>query len=148
MDAGADDAWLTPILMKKGRPAHTLHVLAGAEVLPVLRDLVFELVPTLGVREHAVTKRMLERYWQPVTVDSGVVRIKVGHSGGRIVTATPEFSDVVAVAEETGRPVREVLASANAAAAAVGLVVGGDVPGRQLATGGSVKLRARPGQKR
>ena len=53
MDAGADDAWLTPILMKKGRPAHTLHVLAGAEALPRLRELVFDLVPTLGVREYA-----------------------------------------------------------------------------------------------
>ncbi len=124
MDAGADDAWLSPILMKKGRPAHTLHVLAGFEALPALRELVFELVPTLGVREYPVTKRMLERYWQTVTVGEAEVRIKVGHRDGRITTATPEFVDVVAAAGASGRPVRDVLAAANAAAVAAGLFPG------------------------
>ena len=129
MDAGADDAWLNPILMKKGRPAHTLHVLAGADALPALRKLVFELVPTLGVREYPVTKRMLERYWQTVSVDGAEVRIKVGHHDGRITTATPEFSDVVEAAEATGRSVRDVMAAANASAVAAGLVAGGSNPG-------------------
>jgi len=128
MDAGADDAWLSPILMKKGRPAHTLHLLAGAEVLPALRELVFELVPTLGVREYAVTKNVLDRLWVEVKVDGRPVRIKVGHRDGRILTATPEFADVAGVAAATGQSQRAVLASANAAAAAAGLVVGGDVP--------------------
>jgi len=131
MDGGADDAWLSPILMKKGRPAHTLHVLAGGEALPHLRDLVFELVPTLGVREYPVAKRMLERYWQPVSVGEAEVRIKIGHRDGRITTATPEFSDVLAAAEAVDRPVRDVLAAANAAAVAAGLVQG------KLATGPS-----------
>jgi pyridinium-3,5-bisthiocarboxylic acid mononucleotide nickel chelatase len=129
MDAGADDAWLTPILMKKGRPAHTLHVLAGAEALPRLRELVFELVPTLGMRETATTKRMLERLWAEVEVDGHPVRIKLGHRNGRIITATPEFSDVVAVADASGKTERSVLAGANAAAAAAGLAVGADLPG-------------------
>lgn len=129
MDAGADDAWLTPILMKKGRPAHTLHVLAGADALPVLRERVFDLVPTLGVREYPVTKRMLERYWSVVQVHGQPVRIKLGHRDGRILTTTPEFADVCAVAKATDRTQRSVLASANAAAAAAGLVVGAEVPG-------------------
>ncbi len=129
MAAGADDAWLSPVLMKKGRPAHTLHVLAGADSLPRLRELVFELVPTLGVREYAVTKHTLERYWQAVVVYETEVRIKVGHRDGRITTATPEFSDVVAAAEASGRPVRDVLNAANAAAVAAGLVHGGSVGG-------------------
>jgi len=128
MDAGADDAWLTPILMKKGRPAHTLQVLAGADALPRLRELVFDHVPTLGVREYPVTKRMLERYWHTVSVDGAAVRIKVGHHSGRITTATPEFSDVAEAAEATGRPVRDVMAAANAVAVAAGLVVGADTP--------------------
>ncbi|HEY3339138.1 MAG TPA: nickel pincer cofactor biosynthesis protein LarC [Propionicimonas sp.] len=127
MEAGADDAWLTPILMKKGRPAHSLHVLAGSAALPQLRELVFDLVPTLGVREYPVTKRMLERYWHAVQVEGADVRIKVGHRDGRIATATPEFSDVVAAAEASGRPVRVVLAAADAAAVAAGLVPGGPV---------------------
>lgn len=127
--AGADDAWLTPILMKKGRPAHTLSVLAAPERAGDLRERVFELVPTLGVREHPVSKDVLARGWQAVAVGSHEVRIKVGLRSGRIITATPEFADVAAVAEATGRPVREVLAAAGAAAVAAGLTLGAPAPG-------------------
>jgi uncharacterized protein (TIGR00299 family) protein len=122
--AGADDVWLTPILMKKGRPAHTLHVLTGTDALAAIRELVFELVPTLGVREHAVTKHTLGRFWRSVLVDGTEVRIKVGHRLGRITSATPEFEDVAAVASATGRTERDALSAANAAAAAAGLIIG------------------------
>jgi uncharacterized protein (DUF111 family) len=115
--------------MKKGRPAHTLHVLSGAEALARLRDLVFDLVPTLGMRETPTTKHMLDRSWVEVQVDGHPVRIKLGHRNGRIITATPEFSEVVAGAEASGRTERSVLAGANIAAAAAGLVVGADLPG-------------------
>jgi len=124
LDAGADDAWLTPILMKKGRPAHTLQVLCAPEASGRLAGLVFDLVPTLGVRETAATKHVLDRLWVGVEVDGRAVRIKVGHRDGRILTATPEFEDVAAAAAASGRTQRDVLAAANAAASAAGLVVG------------------------
>lgn len=126
--AGADDAWLSPILMKKGRPAHTLHVLASPSQRPALRDLVFQLVPTLGLREYAVIKRALPRVWRPVQVGEAEVRIKLGLRLGRVTTATPEFADVLAVAEAAGRPVRDVLTAANAAAVAAGLTSGAALP--------------------
>ncbi len=126
LDSGADDAWLSPILMKKGRPAHTLHVLCGPGSRDGLREQVFALVPTLGLREYPVTKHALERLWRPVVVGDREVRIKLGLRGGRITTAMPEFADVVAVAEATGRDVRHVLDAANAAAAAAGYIGGGD----------------------
>lgn len=126
--AGADDAWLTPILMKKGRPAHTLSVLASTDRLDSLRDEVFTLVPTLGVREYQVTKFELQRAWHPVTVGEATVRIKIGHSDGRILTATPEFADVAAVAEASGRPLRVVFADAVAAAEMADLAAGKPVP--------------------
>lgn len=113
--AGADDAWLAPILMKKGRPAHTLHVLARGEALPALRRLIPELVPTLGVREHPVTKWVLDRRWEQVSVDGQPVRVKLGLRDGEILTATPEFADVAAAADVLGRPQREVLTAAISA---------------------------------
>lgn len=128
LEAGADDAWLSPILMKKGRPAHTLHVLADPAQRPGLRDKVFELVPTLGLREYPVTKRALARVWRPVLLGDAQVRIKLGLRQGRITTATPEFADVQAVAEAAGRPVRHVLSEANAAAVAAGLTSGAALP--------------------
>lgn len=114
--AGADDAWLTPILMKKGRPAHTLSVLCAADLAPMLRELVFELVPTLGIREQTIAKHVLDRRWETVTVAGQPVRIKLGLQDRRIVTATPEFEDVASAARTTGRSERVVMAEAIAAA--------------------------------
>lgn len=128
--AGADDAWLAPILMKKGRPAHTLHVLCAPPAAGGLRDEIFRQVPTLGVRQTQVTKHALERSWVGVDVDGGHVRIKLALSSGQILTATPEFSDVMEVAETTGRPQRVVLAEAIAAAQAAGLAPGVSWPER------------------
>lgn len=117
LEAGAADAWLTPILMKKGRPANTLSVLCRPALAPELRRLVFELVPTLGVRESPVDKWVLDRRWETVSVLGHEIRVKLGILDGRIVTATPEFEDVASVAAASGRPQREVMAAASAAAA-------------------------------
>lgn len=127
--AGASDAWLTPILMKKGRPAHLLGVLAPTDRADAVRDAIFAHVPTLGVRDHAVGKHELDRTWRDVAVGDATVRIKIGHRDGRILSATPEFADVVAAADDTDRPVRALLADAVAAAAAAGLAVGRPLPG-------------------
>ena len=119
--AGAPDAWLVPILTKKGRPAHTLCVLAHDGDREALRDKVFALTSTLGVRETPVSRTALQRDWRAVTVRGGEVRIKVGLRAGRIATATAEFEDAAALARTRGVPVRRVLDEAAAAADAAGL---------------------------
>ena len=124
LEAGAADAWLTPILMKKGRPAHTLHVLATPERARALREVIFTHTTTIGVRSTVVAKTALSRTWVDVSVLGGTVPVKVAHRGGVIVSATPEFEDVAALAAATGQPVRAVLARASAAAAQVGLEPG------------------------
>ncbi|HET9143226.1 MAG TPA: hypothetical protein VFO68_27935, partial [Actinophytocola sp.] len=53
---------------------------------------------------------------------------KVGHAGGVIVRATPEFDDVAALARRLDRPERQLLAEAAAAAAAAGLIEGAALP--------------------
>ena len=124
LDAGAADAWLTPILMKKGRPAHTVHALVSLGAADVVREVLFAHTSTLGVREYAVARHALARSWVPVAVDGETVRIKVGSRAGRIVQATVEFEDARAAAQRLGRPVREVLAAAEAAAAVAGMARG------------------------
>ena len=121
LGAGAPDAWLVPILMKKGRPAHTLCVLAHDRDREALRDKVFALTSTLGVRETPVSRTALQRDWRAVTVPGGEVRIKVGLRAGRIATTTAEFEDAAALARTRGVPVRRVLDEAAAAADAAGL---------------------------
>jgi hypothetical protein len=114
--AGASDAWLTPIMMKKGRPAHTLSVLASPETADAVRRVVFTETSTIGLRETAVVKRALEREMRTVTVDGVDVRVKVAVLHGEVVNVAPEYEDVAAAAAELGRPVKAVLAAAVAAA--------------------------------
>ena len=114
--AGAHDAWLVPVLMKKGRPAHVLHVLAPAERLPALQEVVLRETTTLGVRSYAVTRRVLDRAWRTVEVDGRPVRVKLGLLGGEVVNAVPEWEDVAAAAAALGRPAKLVLQDAVARA--------------------------------
>jgi uncharacterized protein (TIGR00299 family) protein len=127
LNAGAADAWLVPIVMKKGRPAHTLAVLTPGPRRDALRRLIFELTSTIGVREVAVTRIALDRFWVPLPVEGGQVRLKVAHRGGEVVHATPEFDDAAQVAAERRVPVRRVLEEAVAAAEREGFV-----PGRRV----------------
>jgi len=129
LEAGALDAWLTPILMKKGRPAHTLHVLARPEDEPSLAGIVLAHTSTLGVRVTPVRRNVLERSWCPVQVAGRAVRIKIGHRHGRVYQATPEFEDAAQLAAATGIPLAQVLAMARAAAADAGLAGGAEWPG-------------------
>lgn len=126
--AGAADAWLTPILMKKGRPAHTLHVLAAPELLPTVQSLVLSRTPSIGLRVARVGKLALPRSWFDVPVAGRTVRVKVAHRDGTIMQATAEFDDVAALAVSLDRPVAEILAAAEAAAVTAGLVPGRPLP--------------------
>ncbi|MGV8978589.1 MAG: nickel pincer cofactor biosynthesis protein LarC [Cellulomonas sp.] len=124
LEAGAGDAWLVPIVMKKGRPAHTLAVLTDAAHRAAVRTLVFTLTSTIGVREIEVARTALDRVTRTVPVAGGEVRVKVAHDGGVVVHAAPEFDDVAALADITGLPVRALLAAAVAAVEHAGLVTG------------------------
>ncbi len=114
--AGAADAWLTPILMKKGRPAHTLSVLTAPEHAEAVRRVVFHESSTIGLREHPVGKRALDRETRTVSVGGADVRVKVALLDGEVVNVSPEYEDVAAAAATLGRSVKAVLAAAVAAA--------------------------------
>ena len=114
MDAGASDAWLTPILMKKGRPAHTLSVLGRPDVVPGLERVVLAHTTTIGLRRHAVDKVALPRETLEVVVYGERVRVKLARLAGEVVTATPEYDDVARVAALKGLPERVVVDAARA----------------------------------
>ncbi len=126
--AGALDAWLTPILMKKGRPAHTVHALVARDRQVGVTEVLARHTTSFGVRAAQVSRVALARGWVPVAVLGIDVAVKIAHADGRILHATPEADDVVAVAARLGLPVREVLTAATVAAAALGLRVGEPVP--------------------
>ena len=136
LGAGALDAWLVPVLMKKGRPAHVITVLAHPRQTAALRDVVLTETSTLGVRETGWARTALPRGWVDVLVGLDAVAVKVAHRHGQVVRATPEFGDVDAVARTSGRPVVDVLSAAVAATAGAGLVAGAAVPAELRATPG------------
>ena len=115
LEAGADDAWLVPILMKKGRPAHTLRVLTPASRVAAVQEVVFAQTSAIGLRRLAVDKVALPREIVTVTVGGQPVRVKLARSGDRVVNAQPEWDDVAAASERTGEPAKAVLARALAA---------------------------------
>jgi uncharacterized protein (TIGR00299 family) protein len=117
LDAGASDTWLTPVLMKKGRPAHTLSVLLSAAHRAAVLRALFTETSTLGLREQVVGKVALARQEAAVDVDGQRVRVKLAWYEGAVVNAQPEYEDVAAAALALDRPVKVVLAQAAAAAA-------------------------------
>ncbi|GAA4989806.1 nickel pincer cofactor biosynthesis protein LarC [Kineococcus glutinatus] len=114
--AGAADAWLTPVLMKKGRPAHVLGVLVEPAGVEAAAAVVLGHTSAIGLRTSAVRKHPLPRRWVEVEVGGQPVRVKLAERDGRVVTAQPEFADVAAAAVVLRVPERTVLARATAAA--------------------------------
>lgn len=116
LDAGASDAWLTPILMKKGRPAHTLSVLVAADRADAVRREVFRQTTTIGLRETTVAKRALDRELRSVEVDGHRIDVKLATLEGEVLNAQPEYEHVADAAQATGRPIKDVLSVAVAKA--------------------------------
>jgi len=114
--AGASDAWLTPVLMKKGRPAHTLSVLCRAAARDAVQAVVVSATSTIGLRVQPVQKVELARTQETVEVLGGTVGVKVARTGGQVVNVSVEFEDVAALARTLQLPAKEVLRAATAAA--------------------------------
>jgi uncharacterized protein (TIGR00299 family) protein len=105
--SGARDAYLTPVVMKKGRPGIHLTALIPPPLLEVCISVVLRETSTLGVRMHRVVRRTLPREERVVRTSFGPVRVKVVEREGRR-TAAPEFEECRRIAAESGRAVRDV----------------------------------------
>ncbi len=126
IEAGAHDAWLSPVVMKKGRPGTVVHVLCDPSQVPMVRDTLRDSTGSLGVRVSLGERWPAARTVDSVWVDDQVIRVKV--SAGRVKA---EYEDVARAARRSGSPLREVAFRAEAAwreqrggPAVVGLVTG------------------------
>lgn len=113
LGAGALDVWLTPIIMKKSRPAVTLSVLSAPTDTAKLADIVIAETTTLGVRISSAHRQTLAREFREVRTRHGVVRVKLGLNGGKVIKAMPEYEDVKGVAKKAGRPMQAILSEIN-----------------------------------
>lgn len=107
-EAGALDATLSPVVMKKNRLGTKLEVLVTADKMDALVEAVFRETTSIGVRYHPVGRRVLERSFETVRAGGARIGLKVARSGGRTVNVQPEYDDLVAAARKTGRPLKEL----------------------------------------
>jgi hypothetical protein len=110
--AGALDVYLTPILMKKGRPATLLSVLCQQAEAGSLRAALFDETTTLGVRTTEVTRHCLARSVEQVATPFGTIRVKLVQLPGGGSKAAPEYEDCRQAAEAHGVPLRLVYEAA------------------------------------
>ena len=109
LSAGAHDAWITPVVMKKGRPGHTVSVLVDPALASSVRAVLQAETGTLGVRGTVMERWPAARVMDRVEVDGEPVRVKV--SPGRVKA---EQRDAARAAWRQGLPLREVLFRAEA----------------------------------
>lgn len=114
--AGALDAWVEPIIMKKGRPACKLMFLCEESKLNVLLAIVFAETGTLGVRYHAVQRSVLERGFVQADTAYGAVRIKYGKKDDVLSSWAPEYEDCKDIAVKQQVPLKAVYEAARKAA--------------------------------
>jgi uncharacterized protein (TIGR00299 family) protein len=115
MEAGALDAFVTPIQMKKNRPGVMVSVLCDETRIPVLEDLLFRETTTLGIRRYPVSRHKLKRQAAEVITAFGPVKGKLGWLGERPPTFSPEYDDCVRIATALALPLREIYDAAQAA---------------------------------
>ena len=113
--AGALDAWLEPITMKRGRGAYKVCVLAPSGERERLARLLMRETGTLGVRHHGVGRTVAERRRVEVELPYGKCTVKVGSIDGEDFVIAPEYADAARLAEETGLPLPRVYSDARAA---------------------------------
>jgi pyridinium-3,5-bisthiocarboxylic acid mononucleotide nickel chelatase len=116
LQAGALDASLTPLIMKKGRPGVLLSVLSAREHADTLTDIIFRETTSIGIRMQEVARKKLSRELQDVRTRHGIVRVKVSRRGDEVLTVSPEYEDCRRIALESGLPLRTVMQEAVRAA--------------------------------
>lgn len=107
-EAGANDVYWVPIIMKKGRPGLMLNVLVHEDGLGAVENVMFSETTTLGLRYMRASCHRLGRQFYPVHTQWGTVRVKAGYYKGELIQYAPEFSECEAIAREQQVPIKRV----------------------------------------
>ncbi len=113
LESGALDAYVTPLVMKKGRPGHLITVVCPSEAVAGVVEVILRETTSLGCRSYPVTKHYLQRRMETVATPWGPVPVKVALVGDTAVRRVPEFEACAELARAAGVPVRDILAAAG-----------------------------------
>jgi hypothetical protein len=106
--AGALDVFLENIIMKKSRPGIKLTAIVREHDVDKMADILFNETTTIGIRIYRADRKILEREVKRIKTRYGFVRVKVSRLNGKIVTTTPEYEDIKAIAEKTNTPIKNI----------------------------------------
>ncbi len=115
LEGGCLDAWASPAMMKKSRPAWVLTALCAESDVEAVEGILFSQTPTFGIRRRRCLRSTLAREHETVETPYGPVRVKIGRRGGEVLSASPEFADCRDAADSHHVAVREVLSAASEA---------------------------------
>ncbi len=107
-ESGAADVTMTPIVMKKSRPAHMLSVLCSHDKADQLKEILFRETSSIGLREYPVKKSMLRRETFRVKTKYGEIDVKRCYFKGNVVNEKPEFEQCRMLAREHGVSLEEI----------------------------------------
>jgi hypothetical protein len=110
-DASAHDVFLTPIIMKKSRPAVTVSVLCNVSQQKLIEEAFWLHSSTFGLRSYKVAKSMLRREIVKVKTKYGEITVKNGYLNGRIIKSKPEYEDCKRLAKENGVSIQTIYES-------------------------------------
>jgi uncharacterized protein (TIGR00299 family) protein len=119
LDVGASDAYIVPIIMKKGRPGIQLRVLCRSDCLEDVKNEIFRQTSSIGLRYYEIQKEALSRKFERVQTPYGEVSVKIAFRGEHVFNVAPEYEDCRLRAEECGVPLKQVYQSALLAAASL-----------------------------
>jgi len=107
-DAGALDVFLTPIIMKKNRPAVKITLLSDNDNVNKLADILLKETTSFGLRIYKTERVKLDKEIKAIKTEYGNARVKIGKRNGKIINIAPEYEDCKRIAKEKGIPIREV----------------------------------------
>lgn len=106
---GCMDVFITPVLMKKTRPAVLLTAIAEKQNVEKVIDTIFSETTTFGIRTYEVTRKKLKREIKKINTKFGKLRVKIGYIGNKKVKITPEYEDCLKISEEKKIPLQKIL---------------------------------------
>jgi len=116
---GTKEVFLTPVLMKKGRPATLLTVICSSEKLPAVTQFLLKETTTIGLRWHEDDRVKAEREIVSLKTKHGNIRFKIARWNGEVINVSPEYEDCKRKALEKGIPLKDVFEEARKAAGAI-----------------------------
>ncbi|MFQ5456577.1 MAG: nickel pincer cofactor biosynthesis protein LarC [Nitrospirota bacterium] len=116
LSQGALDVYLTPIIMKKSRPATMVTILANKEDADHLIDIIFKETTTIGIRIKETERKKIYREISKIKTRSGEIGVKVVSKDGEVLNIIPEYDDCKKIADDTNLPLKKVIEEARSEA--------------------------------